>query len=370
MLKLLKNGEQSETPIISPISQDLSAEAHHRELLERYYQSHRVRGHAATTIADKKRIVEGWFNQYAIYGSTLYTWEAMVPVEGRKRMLDYSKGLIESDIATKTIRHYLGTLDQYFSFVLEFPYVEYEGRSTRIQDIYGSIEKPLGEFDLPVHVGDAEIPVPIEPEKIYDFLALLRANYLKEAKHVRARNYTMAVVAVQSGLRADELVHLEMKDLMFDSLRLQTRFAKGKEGTGKRSRLTLFPPLARDTVKFYLSRYRPLFPRSDKSDLLFLSHTGRLIDSSTLSRIMKEMVDVAVKGGMSILPHMSWHWARRIFATLFIERFPDKLHILLELLGHSSMSTIHRYIRHSRAWMDSEIKSVLQRVEKCPLIGD
>ena len=63
------------------------------------------------------------------------------------------------------------------------------------------------------------------------------------------------------------------------------------------------------------------------------------------------------------MDHLSWHWFRRIFATRFIERFPGKLHVLIALLGHTTASTVHAYIRHSEAWMDKHILEMLEGIQ-------
>jgi site-specific recombinase XerD len=72
------------------------------------------------------------------------------------------------------------------------------------------------------------------------------------------------------------------------------------------------------------------------------------------------MLQAANQAGFPVLPDMSWHWMRRFFATKFIERFPDKLSVLITLLGHMNPGTVHRYIRHSQAWMDNQISEVLR----------
>ena len=179
----------------------------------------------------------------------------------------------------------------------------------------------------------------------------------------RARNYTMAVLAAESGLRANEILHLTVDYLFFDSSKLQTRHAKGKRGSGKRSRTTLFPPLSRDTVRHYLEHCRPRFQNAKESNLLFLSFSGSGISLQYLSKIMREFIKVAQTQNFAVHSHMSWHWFRRIFATRFIERFPHKMPVLLELLGHSNFATVHRYIKHSGAWMDDEIQSIFGKVE-------
>ncbi len=177
-------------------------------------------------------------------------------------------------------------------------------------------------------------------------------------------------MAGESGLRVDELLHLEISDLHFDSFKIQTRFAKGTRGSGKRARLTLFTPLARDTAQFYLNQYRPLIKNSDQTLFLFPSKTGGLLDYASLQKALGEMIHSATGAGFPVLPHLSWHWMRRFFATRFIERFPNKLSVLIILLGHMNPGTVHRYIRHSQAWMDDQIQQALQGARQWPSIVD
>ncbi len=82
------------------------------------------------------------------------------------------------------------------------------------------------------------------------------------------------------------------------------------------------------------------------------------------------MCEIARKAGFPVLEHMSWHWLRRIFATRFIERFPDKMAVLIKLLGHSNQYSVHRYIYHSEAWMDEQIRMVMENSKKWPYIGN
>ena len=191
---------------------------------------------------------------------------------------------------------------------------------------------------------------------------------IAQYKHLAARNYAMVVLAAESGLRADELIHLEISnDLFFESKKLQTRFAKGTNGSGKRARVTLFTPFARDTIKFYLKNHRPKITNADSTDYLFISRTGATLTYTSIQRFLsKQMIPLAKKHGFPVMDHLSWHWFRRIFATRFIERYPDKIHVLISLIGHTTDATIHAYIRHSAPWMD---KHILEMLEGIPLDG-
>ena len=308
---------------LGPLASNTSQEVQdHQSLVLSYLQSHRIRNHSDKTIAKEKAFLEGWFVSHSIKGHALLTWQAMTPVEGRKRVNDYSSALIETGIRPETIRAYLGILSRYFSYVLEHPYLFTSQGIRRIQEIYGPIDQPISEFDMPVHVYDGERRgIPLDPERLYDFYTHLRKYYLNSEgsyQSIRARNYTMFVLAAESGLRVDELLHLEISlDLFFESKKLQTRFAKGTRGSGKRARITLFTPLARDTVKFYLREHRPQILNSKETDYLFPSKIGKLMNYSSAYEALEEMLEVSRKTHFSVASHMSWHWARR-YAVLRI----------------------------------------------------
>lgn len=350
---------------VNKIQNSSLTEKDHLILVAGFLQSHRTRNHSAKTIIREKLFLEGWFASHSCNSQPLHTWEAMAPVTGRKRILDYSAALLDSGLSTDTIRAYLGILSRYFSYVLEHPYILGTDAPRRIQDCYGAIDQPISEYDMPHHSYDGErAGVPMDPACLYSFYSILRQKYLEVpggCRALRARNYAMAVLAGETGLRIDELLHLEIKhDLFFDSQKLQTRFAKGTSGSGKRARITLFPPLARDTVRFYLNNHRSKISGSETTDYLFPTKTGNVMNYTAVHSALKIMIKSVRSAGFSVGSNMSWHWFRRIFATRFIEQFPEKLPVLITLLGHMSPNTVHRYIRHSEAWMDKQMQSVLE----------
>lgn len=366
MLKIAVPGD------IAPLVGAEAAIADHIGLLAGFIRSHRLRNLAATTITKEDSFLSSWFEEHGPSYRPLFAWEAMEPIKGREIVVSYGAALLESGIQTHSIRAYLGILRRFFGYVLEHPVVTAGGVPIRIQDKYQvMLVQPVSEFDMPRYVYDGErLGVPLEPERLYDFHSAVRSAYFQHGQlPIRQRNYAMAVLAGESGLRVDELIHLEVeKDLFFTSKKLQTRHAKAAKGSGKRSRITLFTPLARDSIRFYLEKSRPHFTK-DETGYLFPSKTGRRLTYASAQAALKEMVEVAQKSGLPVQDHMTWHWFRRFFATRFIERFPGKMAVLIELLGHMSPNTVHRYIRHSQAWMDDQIQEALEGAEKWPSIG-
>lgn len=374
MLRVVTSNSSAESAANTPPRFDAEALDQHRALLESYLRSHRTRNHSDKTICKERAFLMGWFETHGTGFRPLYTWEAMAPRTGRERIAEYGQALIQSQLTSDTVRSYLGILRNYFAYVLEHPYVKTASGSIGLRELYGSMDQPVSEYDIPTHVYDGERHgVPFDPERLYEFYSVVLKNYLNipgKAKAITARNYAALVLAGESGLRADELLHLEISDLHFDSFKVQTRYAKGTRGSGKRSRLTLFTPLARDTIKFYLNEHRSQINNAGQTTFLFPSKTGGLLDYASLQKGLVEMIETANRAGFVVLPHMSWHWMRRFFATRFIEHFPNKLASLIKLLGHMNPGTVHRYIRHSEAWVDNQIQEALRGHTQWLSLGD
>lgn len=359
-LEIVRPGQQSVREVFDVV---LALE-HHQSLIERYLQSHRIRNHSAATIKKEGNFLRRWFESQGFEYRPLLTWEAMDSVDGRRRIRCYNDELLKSELHPKTIRSHLGTLKKYFAFVLEYPFVQFKGSMRRLDENYGMrLAQPISEFDIPHHSYDGEDRgIPLDPENLYDFYRIVLLHYLDSApgyKKFKARNYTMLVVAGESGLRANELSHLHISDLFFESNKIQTRHAKATRGSGKRARVSLFTAFAQDSVRHYLKLYRHQF--GSHKDLLFPTSSGRPMPYQIMNKELKQMVGLAQQAGFPVLSHLSWHWLRRIFATRYIEKSPDKLPVLIKLLGHTGPNSVHRYIHHSEAWMDRQIQETLQR---------
>ena len=347
----------------------------HFSLIMGFIQSHKIRNLSATTIRKEENFIRTWFDEHGLSHRPLYVWEAMDALKGRKLIVDYGKVLLESGITTHTIRRYLGILRRFFSYVIEHPLVfTSPSEAIRVQDRYGvTLVQPVSEFDMPTFVYDGErAGIPMDPALLYEFYAVLRKHYLPDKGHrpTRERNYAMAVLAGESGLRVDELINLEIGDLFFDCKKIQTRHGKATNGSGKRCRITLFPPLARDTIKFYISRSRKKLVASSSDLRLFPTKTGKKLAYATAQSALQDMINVATSNKFLVNENMSWHWFRRIFATRFIENCPGKMPVLIELLGHMSPNTVHRYVRHSGAWLDKQVQDTIESSEKWQFSGD
>jgi site-specific recombinase XerD len=151
---------------------------------------------------------------------------------------------------------------------------------------------------------------------------------------LQARDRAMFELAYAAGLRAEEIVNLDLDDM--DPDREEVRVS----GKGGRTRLVPAGEPAWRALERYLSRARPrLERRTAPEPALFLSRTGRRLSTSDVrSRLARYVRRIADGAGVS--PHT----LRHSFATHLLEGGAD-LRTIQELLGHASVSTTQTYTR-------------------------
>lgn len=289
--------------------------ADHHAILQGYLDTHTTRNHSNATIEFVRCFLTGWFAGFMTSDEShpdgerqLLIWEAMEPVIGRRRIVGFSKGLVEAGLKPRTVTTDLGSLHRLFLYVLDYQYIP----GDEIQSIiakYGPIEQPVLEYDYPVHVLDQEEEgFVLTGERLARFYDLVRLEYIgrNQKKFPASRAYTMIVVAGESGLRADEIRLLDAlgphRDLFYEKNRVQTRFGKGTKGSGKRVRMTIFTPFAQATMRVYEEHIRPTFPNAKTHPALFLTEGGERISYEAMWRNLHVIGQQAKKAGLDLPP--------------------------------------------------------------------
>ncbi len=157
------------------------------------------------------------------------------------------------------------------------------------------------------------------------------------------RDRALLELAYSSGLRAEELVNLEVASVDFDAETVRV------EGKGGKTRLVPVGEHALAAIARYLERARPAL-RSDRGDgptahqePMFLSKTGRRLSTSDVRRRLRTWTR-ATKGSAPALAQAHPHTLRHSFATHLLEGGAD-LRSIQELLGHATISTTQVYTR-------------------------
>jgi len=160
------------------------------------------------------------------------------------------------------------------------------------------------------------LPVVMSKEEISQLLSVI-----KNIKH-----RCMVSLAYSSGLRLNELCHLQLTDI--DSSRMQLRVRQGK---GNKARYTILSPKVLSQLRAYYSLYQP-------KNYLFEGQNKKFpISGSSARTIVKRS---AKKAG--IKKQVCFHTLRHSFATHLMEQGVN-VRIIQQLLGHRSIKTTMVY---------------------------
>jgi len=150
---------------------------------------------------------------------------------------------------------------------------------------------------------------------------------------LEARDRAMFELAYSCGLRAEEIVNLDLESVEFESESLRV------VGKGQKTRLVPIGEPAQRTLRRYLETARHALTGGPRTEALFLSRNGLRLSTSDVRRRLQLWVRELSKHG-----RVSPHSLRHSFATHLLEGGAD-LRSIQELLGHSTVSTTQVYTR-------------------------
>ena len=181
------------------------------------------------------------------------------------------------------------------------------------------------------------LPVPKLPQRLPrtikqgEVAALL--DRIPASTPLEQRDRALFELAYGCGLRAEELVDLDVGSLDFDGEQVRV------EGKGAKTRFVPAGETALKAVAAYLERGRPALTVADREPALFLSKSGRRLSTSDVRRRLRVWARHAATQA-AVHPHA----LRHSFATHLLEGGAD-LRAIQAMLGHSSLSTTQVYTR-------------------------
>jgi site-specific recombinase XerD len=271
-------------------------------------------------VADKTR------RAYAIDGSQFAAWASargLTPASVDLRALRrYAAGLSEQGAAATTVARKLAALRGLFRVQMELGHA-----AENPADLLSAPKRPQR---LPRVLRTAEVAVLLDR--------------IPQTTPLQLRDRALFELAYASGLRAEELVSLDVESIEFDS---ETARVVGK---GDKTRLVPVGEHALAALERYLARARPaLDGRGEQA--LFLSKSGRRLSTSDVRRRLRTWARQAAAVAPA-LADAHPHALRHSFATHLLEGGAD-LRAIQELLGHAAISTTQVYTRVESARLRS-----------------
>jgi site-specific recombinase XerD len=173
----------------------------------------------------------------------------------------------------------------------------------------------------------------LSPEEVAQFLEAARPG----------RERVLFQTAYACGLRLQEVLHLEVKDI--DSARMVVHVRQGK---GNKDRLVPLSLKLLRELREYWRRHRP-------SSWLFCNQAGQPVHPGTVQRQLRRAVKKA-----GLRKPATMHTLRHSYATHMLEAGVDVM-TLQKILGHRQLSTTARYL-HLRGDQLQRLPSLLDRL--------
>jgi len=256
------------------------------------------------------------------------TRQDVVPEEVTVRFLRrYAAVLSENRSAATTVARKLAALRAFYRTLRE----------------HGRVEQNPADL-LPAPKRPRTLPRVLKPGEI---AALL--DGIPSSTPLDLRDRALFELAYSSGLRAEELVNLDVVAIDHDAEQVRI------EGKGSKTRFVPVGEPALRAIDRYLAEGRGALERGDGQQALFLSKSGRRLSTSDIRRRLLVWARRAAQQG-GVHPHA----LRHSFATHLLDGGAD-LRAIQELLGHASISTTQVYTRVESARLKAAYESAHPR---------
>jgi integrase/recombinase XerC/integrase/recombinase XerD len=259
----------------------------------------------------RRAVAEKTRRAYGIDSAQLAEWASGRGIEPSavdfRTLRRYAASLSEDGQAPATVARKLASLRGLFRAQVELGL-----RDENPADLLSAPKRPQ------------RLPRVLKPSEVAELLDRIPATTPLEI-----RDRALFELAYASGLRAEELVSLDVHSLDFDAESVRV------EGKGGKTRIVPFGEHARNALERYLARARPALIDDRSTVALFVSRSGRRLSTSDIRRRLRTWSRHA-----GTHPHA----LRHSFATHLLEGGAD-VRAIQELLGHASVSTTQVYTR-------------------------
>src|SRR3954453_7632240 len=228
-----------------------------------------------------------------------------------RRLRRFAGGLSERGASKSTVARKLAAIRSFYRVLVQ----------------RGELEASPADL-VPSPKRDSYLPSVLKEHEVSSMLDSMPAS-----TPLLQRDRAMFELAYSAGLRAEELVNLDVTSIDPDAEQLRV------EGKGGKTRIVPAGEPAWRALDAYLRDGRPALVGSADEPALLVSKSGRRLSTSDVRR----RLSVALRRA-SMHAGISPHTLRHSFATHLLAGGAD-LRAIQELLGHASISTTQTYTR-------------------------
>jgi integrase/recombinase XerD len=164
--------------------------------------------------------------------------------------------------------------------------------------------------------------------------ALELLNQPNRNTFVGLRDYTMMMVLLETGIRIQELLSLQIQDVVFSENELRVHVGKGRK-----ARRVPFQKTCANVLKMYIRERGKL-----QTNVLFVTLGNRPIHPRTIQENIHEYGKKAKISGVRVSPHTFRHSMAKFYLLNGGDAFT-----LQQILGHSSLDMVKLYVNLFRS---------------------
>lgn len=252
--------------------------------------------------------------QLARYLNNQDTFEVKSWDEVDKDMIiAYILYLKEREYAPSTVARKVAATKSFFHFLVTEDFIE--------DDPTATLDSPKVKKQLPKAISSEE-------------MELLLAEPAKRSTPKAQRDKAMLELMYATGMRATELVELDIDDVNLPSSSVRVI------GKGDKERIIPIHARAVQAIETYLRKGRLQLLKDPDEKALFLNPRGKRLTRQGLWLIIKDYVE---RAGLD--PDITPHTFRHSFATHMLESKEATLVDVQQFLGHANISTTQIYTR-------------------------
>ena len=201
----------------------------------------------------------------------------------------------------------------------------------------------------------SNIKLPKAPSKMIQPLTEEEINRLLSSQNaltaIGSRNTGILVTLLDCGLRSSELCNM-----LFEDAHIEEGYLKVL-GKGNKERVVPIGSLAQKVLWRYVFHFRPE-PLGEINEYLFLSLDGKHLGPNSIKLLLKRW------GKRAGVPRLHAHLCRHTYATSFLNQRCGDVFRLQQILGHSTLEMVRRYVHFSSTqdMITGRVSSPLDRI--------